>query len=102
MDEILTMCIVGVLVIVPFALLALDVVFFVKQKEKPVFEICAFSVGGLYMTLAYWLWDLPDYQKALNVYGTSDVHEPFSTEYMIALVMFAVWGFASYLLLKFL
>jgi len=54
------------------------------------------------MLMVYFLWDLPNYRTPINVYGTANIHEPFNLEYYPALLLFAGWGFVSYLLLKFL
>ncbi len=102
MKELLAMCIVITAFVLPFLLVAIDIFLFVKKKEKWWFEAIAFSCGGIYMVLAYILWDLPDYAYSLNIYGTGHAHAPFSSEYLPALVLFAVWGVISYILLKFL
>lgn len=84
----------------PAALVAIDFVFFVKKKEQTLFELCAFFVGGVYMMLAYVLWDLPPYYEALNLYGLENAHEPFSSEHFICILLCALWGFGSYWILK--
>lgn len=96
------MAIVAVTTLLPFILVAIDIVLIVKKKENWIFEAIAFLNGGVYMCLAYILWDLPDYSTPLNVYGTEHAHEPFASEYLPTLIVFAVWGVVSYLLLKFL
>ena len=101
MKDLMAMLIVAIVCILPFALVAIDIVLFVKKKEKWWFEALAFACGGIYMVLAYILWDLPDYNTPLNVYGTANAHAPFASEYLPALVLFAVWGVLSYILLKF-
>lgn len=84
----------------PAALVAIDFVFFVKKKEQPLFELCAFFVGGVYTLLAYVLWDLPPYYEALNLYGLENAHEPFCSEHFICILLCALWGFGSYWILK--
>ena len=37
----------------PAALVAIDFVFFVKKKEQPLFELCAFFVRGVYDRYGY-------------------------------------------------
>ena len=101
MKDLAAMLIVAIVCILPFALVAIDIVLFVKKKEKCWFEALAFACGGIYMVLAYILWDLPDYNTPLNVYGTANAHAPFASEYLPSLVVFAVWGVLSYILLKF-
>lgn len=91
----------GVILILPVLLLIVDCVFMGLKKERPIFEAIAFFIGSIYMILAYALWDLPGYTSSLNIYGTANVHEPFNTEYTLSLFIFAVWGFASYFILKF-
>lgn len=101
MEDILSFIILSVIFILPVALVALDFVFFVKKKEKPIFELLAFGTGGAYMIFAYILWDLPPYDSALNIYGIANVHEPFSSEHLPTLAAIAVVGFFSYYILKF-
>ena len=88
--------------VIPFALVAVDIVLIVKKREKAWFEILAFLAGFLYMFGAFIIWDLPDYDYPLNVYGTANAHAPFNFIYMDSLVVFALWGFISYLLLKYI
>ncbi len=102
MKDIVSMAIVAVSVLLPFLLVAIDIVLVIKKKENWIFETIAFLNGGVYMCLAYILWDLPDYTTPLNVYGTAHAHAPFASEYLPTLIVFAVWGVMSYLLLKFL
>ncbi len=102
MKEWQAMLIVAVLFVLPFLLVATDIVLFVKKKEKWWFETIAFACGGIYMILAYIVWDLPDYNTPLNVYDAIRAHAPFASEHLPALVLFAVWGVASYILLKFM
>ena len=94
--------ILGIMVILlPFVLIALDIVFIVKKKEKAWFEGVAFLVGIVYMFNAYMLWDLPDYDSPLNVYGTANAHEPVNIYYIGSLLLFSLCGFGSYLFLKY-
>lgn len=86
---------------VPVILILADVVLIAKKKEKLWFEMLAFSVGTVYMLFAYILWDLPDYDSPLNVYGGASAHAPVNVEYLGVLALYAVWGFVSYLLLKY-
>lgn len=92
----------GMILLAPFILIVLDIVFLVRKKRKPIFEVIAFSIGCFEMALAYTFWDLPDYQQPLNIYGIANAHEPFSNEHMISIILFALWGFFSYFLLKFI
>lgn len=94
--------ILGITVILlPFVLIALDIVFIVKKKEKVWFEVVAFLLGIAYMFSSYMLWDLPDYDSPLNVYGTANAHEPVNIYYIGSLLLFSLCGFGSYLLLKY-
>lgn len=94
--------IIGMIILgLPFALIAADVIFAVKKKKQPVFELAAFSIGGGYMALAYGLWGLPSYDKPINIYGTESAHEPLNLEYGAAVVLFALFGLVSYMVLKF-
>lgn len=102
MSDLFYMALFALALLTPFALLAADIVLHVKKKENWIFELSAFGVGGLYMAMAYELWDLPDYNIPLNVYDTINAHAPFSSQHIVALILFAVWGVLSYVLLKFL
>ena len=88
-------------ILLPFLLIAFDIVLIVKKKEKAWFEVLAFVIGIVYMFSAYLLWDLPDYGSPLNVYGTANAHEPVNIYYIGSLLLFALCGFGSYLLLKY-
>lgn len=101
MTDVIYLMIFAIIVILPFALAALDFIFFVLKKEVFCFELIAFFIGSVYMMLAYMLWDLPEYSQALNIYGFENVHEPFSRNHMLTIVGMAAWGFVSYLFLKF-
>ena len=85
----------------PVGLLVADVIFAVKKKKYPAFELAAFSIGGGYMALAYMLWDLPSYDKPINLYGTESAHAPINLEYGAAIILFALLGLASYMILMF-
>lgn len=102
MKDLISMALLAIVFLLPVALVAIDIVLYVKKKENWIFELSAFSVGGLYMVMAYVLWDLPDYHMPLNIYGVATAHAPFASEHLPALVIFAVWGMLSYILLKFL
>ena len=89
------------MILLPFVLFAVDIVFIVKKKEKAWFEVVAFLLGIAYMFNAYMLWDLPDYDSPLNVYGTANAHEPVNIYYIGSLLLFSLCGLGSYLLLKY-
>lgn len=89
------------MILLPFLLIALDIVFAVKKKERPIFEIIAFFIGSIYMILAYALWELPDYKTPLNAWGGDSAHEPVAAAYWPAILLIALWGFGSYMILKF-
>ena len=101
MENIFFVFVFGTMLLLPLIFIALDIVFAVKKKERPIFELIAFFTGSVYMSLAYILWDLPDYQQPLNIYTQIRAHEPFSGEHMLSIFIFALWGFFSYFLLKF-
>ena len=88
-------------ILLPFVLMALDIVFIVKKKEKAWFEVVAFLIGIAYMFCAYLLWDLPDCDSSLNVYGTANAHEPVNLYYIGSLLLFSLCGFGSYLFIKY-
>lgn len=91
----------GIIMSLPAALIIADIKFLRKKEEAPIFEFVAFIIGSTYMFLALWWWDLPSYQEPLNTWGGANAHEPFSSGHMIAIIVFAVWGFLSYFKLKF-
>ncbi len=98
---ILAIVIVFILLLLPFILIGMDVMFFVKGQEKPIFELMAFLTGGLYVMMALVFWELPPWNVPLNRLSSPAAHEPFSSEHFIAIGLFALWGFSSYFLLKF-
>lgn len=85
----------------PVGLIVADVIFAVKKKKYAAFELAAFSIGGVYMAAAYGLWDLPSYDKPINLYGTESAHAPVNLEYSAAVVLFALLGLAGYMILRF-
>ena len=101
MENVIVIVVCGTLLLLPFILIALDIVFAVKKKERPIFEIIAFFIGSIYMILAYGIWELPSYKTPLNAWGGDSVHEPISTEFWPAILLIALWGFGSYMILKF-
>ena len=76
------------MILLPFVLFALDIVFIVKKKEKAWIEVVAFLLGIAFLFNAYLLWDLPDYDSPLNVYGTANAHEPVIIYYIGSLLLF--------------
>jgi len=90
-----------VVVLLPIVLVAKDIMNYNAKREKAMFEIVAFFMGGIYMALGYALWDLPDYTQALNIFGTANAHAPVYSHYLPVVALFAVWGFFSYFILKF-
>lgn len=101
MKDILYAGILIALMLLPFILIAVDYVLFIKKKESVIFEMLAFATGIVYMLFAYWIWDLPPYSHPLNLWGDANAHEPVNTTYAVTLVVLAGWGFVSYLFLKY-
>lgn len=101
MASIIGYLIVMALLLAPVVLLALDIMFCVQKREVPLFELAAFLTGSIYTMLALVVWELPDYRTPLNGYDTARVHEPFSKEHFVSIMLFALWGFFSYFILKF-
>lgn len=97
----LMFAVLAAIVLLPVALIVTDIRYLVKKEEAPIFEFVAFILGSAYMFWGLKLWDLPGYQEALNTMSGAGVHEPFSTKHMVAIMLFAVWGFFSYYRLKF-
>lgn len=89
------------IILLPFVLIAFDIVFIVKKKERAWFEAVAFMTGIAYMFSAYLLWDLPDYDSPLNVYDMINAHEPVNLYYIGSLLLFSLWGLGSYIILKY-
>lgn len=91
---------VGIL-LVPVILIVVDLILLIKKKEVFFFEMIAFLIGSGYIYLAYEGWNLPEYDVALNLYDATNIHEPFSTRYVGAIILFALWGLCSYFILKY-
>ena len=102
MNNLVSLFIFAAVLLLPFALIIIDIIFFVKKKESGIFEGIAFFIAAIYFLLGYGLWDLPGYETALNIYGSVYAHEPFSSEHSITLIVFIVFGFVCYMVLKFL
>lgn len=101
LEQIFWFLIFLVITLTPIVLIVADIVFVIKRKKHPLFELFAFLVGTVYMIFAFWIWDLPSYEYSLNVFGFANAHEPVNVTYMGAILLFAVWGFLSYFILKF-
>ncbi|MCI7041786.1 MAG: hypothetical protein MR992_06620 [Lachnospiraceae bacterium] len=101
MENAIGVIVSGMLILLPFLLIALDIIFAVKKKERPIFEMIAFFIGSIYMILAYTLWELPDYKTPLNAWGGDSAHEPVAAAYWPAILLIVLWGFGSYMILKF-
>ena len=101
MENAIGVIVSGMLILLPFLLIALDIIFAVKKKERPIFEMIAFFIGSIYMILAYALWELPDYKTPLNAWGGDSAHEPVAAAYWPAILLIVLWGFGSYMILKF-
>ncbi len=99
--EILGIFLGACVIITPFLLLAVDFIFFLKQKESFVFEVTAFLIAAVYMMLGYGVWDTREYSEALNQYTQPNVHEPFNSHYLWILVVLMLIGLICYLVLKF-
>lgn len=101
MENAIAIVVGGTLILLPFILVALDIVFAVKKKERPIFEIIAFFIGSIYMILAYAFWELPDFKTPLNAWGGDSAHEPVAAAYWPAILLIVLWSFGSYMILKF-
>ncbi|MDE5823827.1 MAG: hypothetical protein K2H91_03975, partial [Lachnospiraceae bacterium] len=99
--EIISSSIVGVVLGLPPVMIIMEIVFAVKKKQYLAFELIAFSIGSIYMYAAYRLWELPSYDKPINIWGSESAHEPVNLEYSMAILLFALLGFVSYIILKF-
>lgn len=94
MNEWIADCILIVLILIPVALIAVDIVFAVRKKKVFFFELFAFATGLVYMLLGWVMWDPPKYDIPINrMAGFSSVHEPVSTEHAPTLITIAVVGF---------
>lgn len=92
LEDILWFVIFIIITLLPIVLIVADIVFVVKRKNHPLFELFAFLVGTVYMILAFFLWDLPSYEYSLNVFGFANAHEPVNGTYVGAILLFAVCG----------
>lgn len=101
MDDVLSFLILGVMMLVPWILVALDIVFAVKKKKKLFFELIAFGCGLLYMAQAWILWSPLSYEQPLYINMAAVVHEPINLEHLDTLLSIAIVGFVFYLILKF-
>lgn len=101
MNDAMAMLLSCGIMLLPLSLIILDVVFFFRKKERPVFELIAFFIGSVYMMMAFLFWDLPDYERSINIFDMANMHEPVASRYWPALLLFALWGFFSYYILKF-
>lgn len=102
MNELAVDGILLILVLLPGVLVIMDIVFAVKKKKKFFFECIAFGIGLVYMVLAFGLWGPLEYYKPINrMMGFSSVHTPVNGDHMLTLVVLAVAGFVSYLIIKF-
>lgn len=94
--------IVLILVFLPCVLVMMDIVFALKKKKKFFFECIAFGIGFIYMALAFEFWGPLEYDEPINrMTAFSSVHTPVSGDHMLTLVVMALVGFVSYLILKF-
>lgn len=101
-EELFWRIVILVILGLPAVLVIADMVLAVKKKRYPAFELAAFSIGGVYMAAAYRFWDLPSYDKPINIYnGMESAHAPVNLEYSAAIVLFALLGLAGYMILKF-
>ncbi len=101
MDQIAGILILGLVLLAPIGLVITDIVLFIKKKENGLFEFIAFFIAGIYILLAYELWEVPSYDVALNLYGDTSTHEPFSSEHVLTLIVMMLVGFTCYMILKF-
>ena len=101
MDDILVMGIWGMIFILPWVLMVLDIVFAVKKKKILIFEIIAFGIGYIYMAICWWIWEPLSYDEPINLYDLVQAHEPVNTEHFLTLIVMAGVGFLAYLILKF-
>ena len=101
MNDIIAMLFGWMILILPLLLIIFDMVSFFRKKERALFELIAFFIGSVYMMVAFFVWDLPDYERSINIFGMENMHEPVASRYWPALVSFALWGFFSYYFLKF-
>jgi len=99
--ELISFGVTGVILGLPFILIVMDIIFAMKKKRHLVFELIAFPIGSLYMYLAYALWELPSYDKPINLYGSQSSHAPVNLDYSMAILLFALLGFVSYIFLKY-
>ena len=86
----------------PVILLIIDMVLGVRKQRSLIFEIIAFGVDFCYMALCWEIWDPLVYSQPINrgmVFASA--HEPVSRDHAATLIVIAVIGFFSYLILKY-
>lgn len=101
MSGVLAISILGIMFLLPWILVVLDIIFAVKKKKKLIFEIIAFGIGYIYMAICWSIWFPLPYDEPINLYGFEKAHEPINTDYILTLVVIAGLGFLFYLILKF-
>ncbi len=101
MNEIISAGILGTMLLLPWILVALDIVFAIMNKKRPIFEIIAFGIGYIYMVLCWGLWCPLPYDVPINLYGFEQAHEPVNLDYLPTIGVIAGLGFLFYLILKF-
>lgn len=101
MNGVLSICILGIMILLPWILVVLDIIFAIKRKKKLIFEIIAFGIGYIYMAICWWIWSPLPYDEPINLYGFEKAHEPINMDYLPSLIVIAGLGFLLYLILKF-
>ena len=101
MQKLLSMFIFGTFILLPWVLVALDIVFAVKKKKKLIFEVIAFGIGYIYMAMCWVIWNPLPYDMSINLYGFEKAHEPVNMNKFLTLAVIVGLGFVFYFILKF-
>ncbi len=100
-DIIVILCIGGIFVI-PIVLTILNVRRVVKKRPSFLFELIAFSLGMVYLVLAYALLEPVHYSQALFASYGPVFHEAFSRNHIATLIVLWLISLAFYFILKFI
>ncbi len=101
MDDILVIVFLGIVFLLPWILVGLDIIYAIKKKKKPFFEIIAFGTGYLYMAICWIVWSPLPYDEPINLYGYENAHEPVNIDYVLILIVIVGLGLISYFILKY-
>ncbi len=72
-----------------------------RREDTGKFEVLAFATGIFYSLILYWLWSPRPWDESIWTYGDiSSLHEPFSREHLLTMLLLFGVGLISYAFLK--